>query len=75
VRREAPHLNLSTPFHEIRYGLMSLGALLLTGTTLLLAREVARHGDPALDPAYRLSVVGLVLTFALGATAGAYMAA
>ncbi|HEY4592939.1 MAG TPA: hypothetical protein VIJ61_11070 [Thermoanaerobaculia bacterium] len=48
----------------------------LAGTTLLLAREVARHGDPALDPAYRLSiVVGLVLTFALGATAGASMAA
>jgi hypothetical protein len=37
---------------------------------------VARHGDPALDPTYRLSiVVDLLLTFALGATAGAYMAA
>jgi hypothetical protein len=76
ARRQAPHPNLLTPFHEVMYGLMSLGALLLTGTTLLLAREVARHGDPALDPTYRLSiVVGLLLTFPLGATAGAYMAA
>ena len=76
ARGEASHFNDSTLFHQAMYGLMGVGALLLTGTMLLLAREVARHGDPALDPAYRLSVVlGLVLTFVLGAAAGAYMSA
>jgi len=43
--------------------------------TLLFAREVARHGDPALDPTDRLAtVIGLVLIFALGAPAGASIA-
>lgn len=67
---QASHYNETTAFHAAMYALMGIGALLLTGTALPLAREVARHGT-GLHPAFRLSVVlGLVLTFVLGAGAG-----
>ncbi|MGQ9365492.1 hypothetical protein [Azospirillum sp. ST 5-10] len=73
---EASHFNRSTAFHTVMYALMGIGALLLTATAPALAREIARHGDRRLAPAFRLAVVlGLVLTFALGATEGLFMSA
>jgi len=73
---EASHFNQSTPFHAVMYALMGAAALVLTATAPALAREIARHGDRGLDPAFRLAVVlGLVLTFVLGATEGVYMSA
>jgi hypothetical protein len=73
---EASHFNLSTPFHATMYGLMGIGAVALTATSPALAWRIARHGDAGTPAAYRLAVVlGLVLTFALGAAFGAYMSA
>ncbi|WP_395676903.1 hypothetical protein [Inquilinus sp.] len=64
------HFNESTPFHTVMFALMGIGAVALTATTLPLAREIARHGT-GLSPALRLAIVlGLVLTFILGAGAG-----
>jgi hypothetical protein len=72
---QASHFNEATPFHMVMYALMGIGALTLTATTLPLAREIARHGT-GLSPALRLAVVlGLVLTFVLGAGAGIAIAA
>lgn len=69
------HFNEATPFHMVMYALMGIGALALTATTLPLAREIARHGT-GLSPALRLAIVlGLVLTFVLGAGAGVAIAA
>ncbi|WP_207480301.1 hypothetical protein [Arenibaculum pallidiluteum] len=76
ARGEASHFNRSTPYHTVMYALMGMAALLLTATAPLLGREIARHGDRSLAPAFRLAVVlGLVLTFALGATEGLFMSA
>lgn len=64
------HFNETTPFHIVMYALMGIAALLLIGTTLPLAREIARHGA-GLHPAFRLSLVlGLLATFVLGAGSG-----
>ncbi len=73
---QASHFNVSTPYHAAMYSLMGIAAVLLTATSPVLGLLIARHGDRSLDPAFRLAVVlGLVLTFALGATAGMYMSA
>jgi hypothetical protein len=67
---QASHFNEATPFHAIMYALMGIGALALTATTLPLAREIALHAT-GLPSALRLAVVlGLGLTFVLGAGAG-----
>lgn len=68
---QASHYNVGDALHGAMYTLMGAAALALTGTQLVLGGLIWRHGDPALAPAYRLSVVlGLVLTFLLGATVG-----
>ncbi len=71
----ASHFNTGTPLTVTMYALMGAGALALTATSPLLAWQIVRHGDPALDPAYRASVVlGLALTFVLGAGVGSVLA-
>jgi hypothetical protein len=53
------------------YSLMGMGALALTATQPALAWLLLRHADRRRAPAYRLAVViGLVLTFVLGAGVG-----
>ena len=48
-----------------------IGALALSATQPALAWLLLRHADPQRAPAYRLAVViGLVLTFVLGASVG-----
>jgi hypothetical protein len=68
---QASHFNVGDAFHGAMYTLMGLAALMLTATQPALAWLVWKHGDRRIAPAYRRSVIlGLVLTFALGASAG-----
>ena len=68
------HFNHSTPFHDAMYGLMGLAAVLLIGTTLPLAWEIARRPAEGLQRSFVAAVViGLVLTFLLGGGLGGYM--
>lgn len=68
------HFNTGTPFHATMYALMGLGAVILTATTLPMAWEIARRPAPGLQRSFVAAVaIGLVLTFALGATFGGYM--
>lgn len=65
------HFNNDTVFYDVMFSLMGLFAVLLTGTTLPLAWEIARRPAPGLPGHFRAGVVaGLVLTFALGAGFG-----
>lgn len=68
---QASHFNFSSPFHQLMYSLMGLGALAMTATQPVLAWHIARHGRTDLAPVWREAVViGLVMTFVLGAGAG-----
>ena len=65
------HYNLSDAFHIAMYALMGVAALVLTATQPMLAWLLYRHGDRSLPLAYRQAVLlGLVLTFVMGAGAG-----
>lgn len=65
------HFNVGDAFHAVMYTLMGVGALVLTATQPALAWLLVHHADPSRPQAYRLAVViGLVLTFVLGATVG-----
>ena len=68
---QASHYNVGQALPAVMYSLMGVGALLLTATQLALGLLIWRHGDRRIAPAYRRAVIlGLVLTFALGATVG-----
>jgi hypothetical protein len=68
---EASHFNVADAFHGTMYTLMGIGALVLTATQPALAWQVHRHASAATPPALRTAIVlGLVLTFVLGAGAG-----
>ncbi len=68
---QASHYNHIDAFHSAMFALMGVGAIVLTGSQPLLAWLLARHPDAAIAPAYRHAViVGLVLTFVLGAGVG-----
>ncbi len=68
---QASHYNVGDPFHAAMYSLMGLGALLLTATQPWLAWLIWRHGERRIASAYRQAVLlGLVLTFVLGASVG-----
>ena len=68
------HFNTDTPFYATMYALMGSFAVLLVGTTLPLAWEIARRPAAHLRPDFVAAVViGLVLTFLLGGMLGGYM--
>lgn len=68
------HFNFSSAFHIIMYALMGVAALILTATTLPLAWEIARRPKAGLSRDFVAAlVIGLVLTFLLGAGLGGYM--
>jgi len=70
----ASHFNVGDPFHALMYGLMGLGAVALTAVSPALAVLLVRHRPGHLTTAFRLSiVVGLALTFVLGASVGAML--
>lgn len=67
---QASHYNVGNAFHGVMYTLMGAGAIALTATQPWLAWLLWRHGEP-LPRAYMQAVLlGLVLTFVLGAGAG-----
>jgi hypothetical protein len=73
---QGSHYNVGDPLHAVMYPLMGLGAMALSATQPALAWLLLRHADPARAPAYRLAVlIGLVLTFALGAGVGGLLSA
>ena len=70
------HFNNDTPLYSIMYSLMGLFAVLLVGTTLPLAWEIARRPARGLRRDFVAAVViGLLLTFMLGGVLGGYMSA
>ena len=72
----ASHYNADTRFHSAMYTLMGVAALAMTATQPLLAWQIARHGRKDLPVVWRDAVVlGLVLTFVLGAGSGALLGA
>lgn len=72
----ASHFNDDSVFHQVMYGMMGIWAVLLIGTTLPLAWEVARRPAPGLRADFvAAGVIGLLLTFLLGGALGGYMSA
>jgi len=70
------HFNVSTPLNAVMFALMGIFAIILVGTTLPLAWEIARRPAAGLAPDFAAAVViGLVLTFLLGGFMGGYMSA
>ncbi|HEY5722004.1 MAG TPA: hypothetical protein VIT45_06755 [Allosphingosinicella sp.] len=70
------HFNNDTPFYNMMYGLMGLFAVILIGSTLPLAWEIARRPAAGLRSDFVAAVViGLLLTFLLGGGLGGYMSA
>lgn len=68
------HYNVGDAFHATMYALMGIGAIVLTATQPMLAWQLYRHPDPGRPPAYRQAVIlGLVLTFVLGAGVGSVL--
>ncbi|MDQ8757268.1 hypothetical protein RCO27_13640 [Sphingosinicella sp. LHD-64] len=68
------HFNVDSLFHVRMYQLMGVGAVLLVGTTLPMAWEIARRPAAGLQRSFVAAVViGLVLTFLLGGGLGGYM--
>ncbi len=76
ARGLASHYNVGDPFHAAMYSLMGVAAVALTAMSPLLGVLLAR-ARPAHLPAPYLwaAVLGLVLTFVLGAGAGAVLSA
>lgn len=70
------HFNNDTPFYNMMYSLMGLFAVILIGSTLPLAWEIARRPAAGTSPDLIAAVViGLTLTFLLGGGLGGYMSA
>lgn len=73
ARGEASHFNTGTSFHAAMYTLMGVAAVALAACSPWLAVMIGRHNRDA-HPIYRRAVIiGLWLTFALGAVAGMYL--
>jgi hypothetical protein len=71
---QASHYNIGSAFHATMYSLMGLAALVLTATQPALAWLIWKHGERQIAAPYRAAVItGLVLTFVLGAGAGALL--
>ena len=70
------HFNNDTPFFNLMYGLMGLFAVILIGSTLPLAWEIARRPAAGIRSDFIAAVViGLLLTVLLGGGLGGYMSA
>ncbi|BET25453.1 uncharacterized protein DUF4281 [Limnobacter thiooxidans] len=75
ARGEPSHFNETDTFHFVMFQLMGIGALTLTSASAVLAWGLWRSPQPLVGPALRLGLVlGLSLTFILGAGVGIVMA-
>ena len=73
---QASHFNIASPFHAAMYGLMGLGAVVLSGASLALGVVIWRCDAYALRAPLKKAITqGLVLAFVLGTVFGAYMSA
>ncbi len=70
-RAEASHFNVTSPLSITLYGLMGVGAVVLTTTALVQGIMVLRSPDRS--PVQRAIGWGLVLTFVLGTAMGGWM--
>jgi hypothetical protein len=76
ARGLASHYNVGDPFHAAMYSLMGVGAVILSAVSPALAVLLWRHKPGQWSTAFWLSaVLGLMLTFVLGAGAGAVLSA
>ena len=76
ARGEASHFNLSDTFSNVMYGLMGLGAVLLTGCAGMLGLWIARARDFVHGPVLQRGLAwGLMMGWLLGTLAGAYVSA
>ncbi len=70
------HYNRSDALHIALYAAMGATALAMTATQAVLAWQIVRHGRADVQPLWRAAVVtGLLMTFLLGAGAGAPLSA
>jgi hypothetical protein len=69
---EASHFNVTTPFREIMYMLMGIGATWLVTAPLWFAWIIGRN-NVRNDPIVLAIIIGLVLTFVLGGGFGQYL--
>ena len=70
------HFNHDTPFYDLMYSMMGLFAVILIGSTLPLAWEIARRPAAGIRSDFIAAVViGLLLTLLLGGGLGGYMSA
>lgn len=75
-RGEASHFNVGTPTAALLYGLMGLGAVLLTACAGWLGWHIARSADFAHGLVLQRGLaLGLILGCVLGTLAGAYLSA
>jgi hypothetical protein len=76
ARGQASHWNFSSLVTIVMYQLMGLGALVLSSTAAVLGVMIARDRTVPIDATLRLGLVlGLLLSFLLGAGFGGVMAA
>lgn len=72
---QASHYSRADRLHVIAYQLMGVGAMAMMITQPMLARAIARHAAPGIEPVWRDAVVlGLVMTFVLGVGAAVPLA-
>jgi hypothetical protein len=70
------HFNIASPLYIAMYGLMGVAAVMLVGTVLPLAWQIARHPAEGLRRDFVAALaIGLLLTFLLGGGLGGYMSA
>jgi hypothetical protein len=76
ARGLASHYSVADPFHAAMYTLMGIGAVTLTAVSPAVAALLWRHRPARWTTAFWLSaILGLALTFVLGAGAGAVLSA